>query len=140
MSITVKPYVTGGWEVDIRVLLPDGTVICARKKGASAKRVQCRMLGRSARAASVAARESEFNQGGGAAHTNTQRVRATVSAGLRESKSAEAKRCVVEGGRNSRALSCWAAKPGCAAGRSSRWSGSRELRQLSHTRRLVARG
>jgi hypothetical protein len=55
MSITVKPYVTGGWEVDIRVLLPDGTVICARKKGASAKRVQCRMLGRSARAASVAA-------------------------------------------------------------------------------------
>jgi integrase len=32
MSVTVRPYVTGGWEVDIRVVLPDGTVIRERKK------------------------------------------------------------------------------------------------------------
>ena len=25
MSVTVRPYVDGGWEVDIRVALPDGT-------------------------------------------------------------------------------------------------------------------
>jgi hypothetical protein len=27
MSVTVRPYVNGGWEVDIRVQLPDGSVI-----------------------------------------------------------------------------------------------------------------
>jgi integrase len=32
MSVTVRPYVNGGWEVDIRVLLPDGTVIRERRK------------------------------------------------------------------------------------------------------------
>jgi integrase len=32
MSVTVRPYVTGGWEVDIRVVLPDGTVIRERRK------------------------------------------------------------------------------------------------------------
>ena len=32
MSVTVRPYVNGGWEVDIRVLLPDGTQIRERKK------------------------------------------------------------------------------------------------------------
>lgn len=32
MSVTVRPYVTGGWEVDIRVRLPDGSVIRERKK------------------------------------------------------------------------------------------------------------
>jgi hypothetical protein len=32
MSVTVRPYITGGWETDIRVVLPDGTVIRERKK------------------------------------------------------------------------------------------------------------
>jgi excisionase family DNA binding protein len=32
MSVTVRPYVNGGWEVDIRVQLPDGRVIRERKK------------------------------------------------------------------------------------------------------------
>jgi integrase len=32
MSVTVRPYVTGGWEVDIRVVLPDGSVIRERRK------------------------------------------------------------------------------------------------------------
>ena len=35
MSVTVRPYVTGGWEVDIRVDLPDGTMIRERKKAPS---------------------------------------------------------------------------------------------------------
>jgi hypothetical protein len=32
MSVRVRPYVNGGWEVDVRVLLPDGTLIRERKK------------------------------------------------------------------------------------------------------------
>ena len=32
MSVTVRPYVNGGWEVDIRILLPDGTDIRERRK------------------------------------------------------------------------------------------------------------
>ena len=32
MSVTIRPYVNGGWEADIRVLLPDGSVIRERKK------------------------------------------------------------------------------------------------------------
>lgn len=32
MSVTVRPCITGGWETDIRVVLPDGTVIRERKK------------------------------------------------------------------------------------------------------------
>jgi len=30
MSVTVRPYVNGGWEVDIRVQLPDGSVCVAQ--------------------------------------------------------------------------------------------------------------
>jgi hypothetical protein len=32
MSVTIRPYVNGGWEVDIRILLPDGTDIRDRRK------------------------------------------------------------------------------------------------------------
>ena len=32
MSVTVRPHVNGGWEVDIRVQLPDGRVVRERKK------------------------------------------------------------------------------------------------------------
>jgi len=32
MSVTIRPYINGGWEADIRVVLPDGTVIRERKK------------------------------------------------------------------------------------------------------------
>ena len=39
MSVTVRPYVTGGWEVDIRVVLPDGTVIRERRKAQQIERV-----------------------------------------------------------------------------------------------------
>lgn len=35
MSVTIRPYVNGGWEVDIRVELPDGTDIRERKKAPS---------------------------------------------------------------------------------------------------------
>ena len=42
MSVTVRPYVNGGWEVDIRVLLPNGTLVRERKKvqGASKSSAQ----------------------------------------------------------------------------------------------------
>jgi integrase len=32
MSVTIRPYVNGGWEADILILLPDGTRIRERKK------------------------------------------------------------------------------------------------------------
>jgi hypothetical protein len=38
MSVTVRPYVNGGWEVDIRVQLPDGIVIRERKKAAASSK------------------------------------------------------------------------------------------------------
>ena len=38
MSVTIRPYVNGGWEVDIRVELPDGTVIRERKKAPSSSK------------------------------------------------------------------------------------------------------
>jgi len=34
MSVTIRPYVNGAWEADIRVALPDGTVI--RPSGSTA--------------------------------------------------------------------------------------------------------
>jgi integrase len=38
MSVTVRPYVNGGWEVDIRVQLADGSVIRERKKAAASSK------------------------------------------------------------------------------------------------------
>ena len=38
MSVTVRPCVNGGWEVDIRVQLPDGSVIRERKKAAASSK------------------------------------------------------------------------------------------------------
>ena len=38
MSVTVRPYVNGGWEVDIRVQLPDGSVIRERKKASASSK------------------------------------------------------------------------------------------------------
>ena len=38
MSVTVRPYVNGGWEVDIRIQLPDGSVIRERKKAAASSK------------------------------------------------------------------------------------------------------
>ena len=39
MSVTVRPYVNGGWEVDIRVQLPDGSVIRERKKASATSKL-----------------------------------------------------------------------------------------------------
>jgi hypothetical protein len=38
MSVTVRPYVNGGWQVDISVQLPDGSVIRERKKAATSSK------------------------------------------------------------------------------------------------------
>ena len=39
MSVTVRPYVNGGWEVDIRVQLPDGRVVRERKKSSASSKL-----------------------------------------------------------------------------------------------------
>ena len=46
MSVTVRPYVDGGWEVDIRVTLPDGSVLREREKRRPRPRAR-RNVGRS---------------------------------------------------------------------------------------------
>ena len=38
MSVTIRPYVDGGWEVDIRISLPDGSVIRERRKAPTASK------------------------------------------------------------------------------------------------------
>ncbi len=38
MSVRIRPYVNGGWEADIRLLLPDGTAIRERKKTPTASK------------------------------------------------------------------------------------------------------
>jgi hypothetical protein len=38
MSVTIRPYVDGGWEVDIRVVLPDGALIRERRKAPTASK------------------------------------------------------------------------------------------------------
>jgi hypothetical protein len=38
MSVTVRPYVNGGWEVDIRVQLPDGSVVRERRKASASSK------------------------------------------------------------------------------------------------------
>ena len=39
MSVTVRPYVNGGWEVDIRVQLPDGRMVRERKKSSASSKL-----------------------------------------------------------------------------------------------------
>jgi|SRR6185436_15805707 len=38
MSVTLRPYVDGGWEADIRVCLPDGSLIRERRKAPTASK------------------------------------------------------------------------------------------------------
>lgn len=38
MSVTLRPYADGGWEVDIRVTLPDGTLLRERRKAPTASK------------------------------------------------------------------------------------------------------
>jgi hypothetical protein len=39
MSVTVRPYANGGWEVDIRVQLPDGRMVRERKKSSASSKL-----------------------------------------------------------------------------------------------------
>lgn len=45
MSVTIRPYVNGGWEVDIRVELPDGSVLRERKKAPSTSKTAAQRWG-----------------------------------------------------------------------------------------------
>ena len=38
MSVTIRPYVNGGWEADIRVVLPDGSAIRERRKAPASRK------------------------------------------------------------------------------------------------------
>ena len=45
MSVTIRPYVNGGWEVDIRLELPDGSILRERKKAPSASKTAAQRWG-----------------------------------------------------------------------------------------------
>src|SRR5262245_26594202 len=45
MSVTVRPYINGGWEVDIRIELPDGTIVRERKKAPSSAKAAAQRWG-----------------------------------------------------------------------------------------------
>ena len=65
MSVTVRPYVNGGWEVDIRVQLPDGSVIRERKKASATEQAGGAEMGRVSRARAARPRQAEAGEGGG---------------------------------------------------------------------------
>ena len=58
MSVTIRPYVTGGWEVDIRFRQPDGTVIRERTKMPAHGEVSGDAVGRGARARALGRRQT----------------------------------------------------------------------------------
>ena len=59
MSVTVRPYVNGGWEVDIRVELPDGTDHSRAEESLSREQDRGATLGRGARASVAGRRQAE---------------------------------------------------------------------------------
>ena len=93
MSVTIRPYRGGGWEVDIRVVSPDGTRHKRERKHAPiSSRIGCRTMGygpgtRVVRKASLPAKGSP-TQGG--AHLT--RIRAAVRRRPRTGESTEAER------------------------------------------------
>ena len=59
MSVRVVPYRTGGWEVDVRVVLPDGSRRRERKKLTLSSEVGRPTVGGSSRARIARPRSSE---------------------------------------------------------------------------------
>ena len=97
MSVTIRPYRGGGWEVDIRVVTPDGTRhMRERKRAPISSRIGCRAMGcgpgtRAVRSASLSAKGST-TQGG--AHPT--RIRAAIRRRPRTGESTEAERDCIE--------------------------------------------
>ena len=64
MSVKIRPYVNGGWEVDIRFRLPDGSVLRERTKSPARARRDAAM-GRGSRARAAGARQAQGSSTGG---------------------------------------------------------------------------
>ena len=116
MSVTIRPYRRGGWEVDIRVVTPDGTRhVAGAQTSADVVSIGRPALGRGPRTRDVPAPD-----GSGAAHTtkggaDTTSVRAAVHGRPRAGQSAEAERDRGEGDDPARAPAAGAGSQ--AAGR-----------------------
>ena len=97
MSVTVRPYVNGGWEVDIRVQLPDGSVVRERRKAsASSKQAAQKWAESRERVLLVHGKPKPSAEGGRPADTDVERVRRSIPRRLREGESTEAERHRVE--------------------------------------------
>ena len=99
MSVTIRPYRKGGWEVDIRVVTPDGTRHMRERKRApmSSDRPPCGGLKARERVLFerlIASAAGHTPREGGA---HTTRVRAAIHRRPRAGQSAEAERDRGEG-------------------------------------------
>ena len=93
MSVTVRPYVNGGWEVDIRVELPDGTDIRERKKAPSqSKTAAQRWAEARERVLLVEGKPKPIKKRGGARETNAAGIRTAFHRRIREGEPIETER------------------------------------------------
>ena len=77
MSVTIRPYRTGGWEVDIHVILPNGTRARSRTRKRTSKSAALRW-GLSRERAWLVDRLQKSREGGANTRdsgANTRRVR-----------------------------------------------------------------
>src|SRR5882672_578285 len=93
MSVKVRPYRRGGWEVDVTVRLPNGARWRERSKAPVLVEIRGRPMGRGSRVACAAARSTPTQEGG----AHTRRVRAQVPRRSRTCEPSETKRHRVEG-------------------------------------------
>ena len=104
MSVTVRPYVNGGWEVDIRVQLPDGSVVRERKKtSASSKQAAQKWAESRERVLLVHGKPKPATKEGIQQTPTLKEFALRFLEGYAKAKSAEAERHRFKGDRASRA-------------------------------------
>ena len=93
MSVTIRPYINGGWEADIRVVLPDARSSVSRKKApASSKSAAERWTAARERVLATARKTEAGHHAGGAGENHPERIRAAFPRAVRESEQAKAER------------------------------------------------
>jgi hypothetical protein len=90
MSVTVRPYVNGGWEVDIRVQLPDGSVIRERKKAAASSKQAAQKWAESRERVLLVHGKPKPAKGGRSEDTDVETVHPAFSRRIRKGEPAEA--------------------------------------------------
>ena len=89
MRVTIRPYVNGGWEVDIRVELPDGIDIRERKKAPTLSKTAAQRWAEAGYRVLVNGKPQPIAKGG-ADHSHLEGIRAAVPRGVRTGEPTEA--------------------------------------------------